>query len=134
MDIINNLNVEVLMCYKDVFNFQYFKKNINGFIIIILFVLHTICIIYYYIKIKGKIIRYIFSLTENYISYLSKRKNMINNKTNKNKIIKKHLKNCPIKKNNNINIEYNSNKNRKKGKIISYLKRELLDSMIKVKL
>jgi len=68
-EIISNLNLEVLSCYKDVFNFKYIKKNIGGFIIIALFLIETFCFIYYYSISYGKILRYIYSLTEAYISF-----------------------------------------------------------------
>ena len=81
-EIISNLNLEVLTCYKDVFDFKYFKKNIGGFIIIGFFVIQTFCFIYYYGVSYDKILRYIYSLTEAYI--LSEKKkdknNLLNNK------------------------------------------------------
>ena len=52
VDMINDLNLEILMCYKDVFSYEYFIKNISGFIIIGLFILHTFFIIYYFMKTK----------------------------------------------------------------------------------
>ena len=93
VDIINNLNIEVLMCFKDVFTYKYFIKNKSGFIIMSLFILYTICIIFYYVNSKNKTIRYIYTLSENYILLLSKK---IQSKKNI-----KLLTNCPVKKNNN---------------------------------
>ena len=49
-EMLNNLNVEILMCFKDVFDYAYFKKNKSGFIILAIFILHTIFIIFYYMK------------------------------------------------------------------------------------
>ena len=72
MDMLDNLNFEVLWCYKDVFSFKYFKKNIGGFIIIGLTILETISIIHYYITSLNKIVKSIFYLTEKYI-YIKKR-------------------------------------------------------------
>jgi len=81
-EIISNLNLEVLTCYKDVFDFKYFKKNIGGFIIIGFFVIQTFFFIYFYGVSYDKILRYIYSLTEAYI--LSEKKkdenNLLNNK------------------------------------------------------
>ena len=93
VDIINNLNIEVLMCFKDVFTYKYFIKNKSGFIIMSLFILFTICVIFYYLKSKNKTIRYIYALSENYILLLSTK---IQSKKNM-----KLLTNCPVKKNNN---------------------------------
>ena len=67
-------NIIKFKCYKDVFSYEYFIKNISGFIIIGLFILHTFFIIYYFMKTKIENIRYICSLTEIYILYLSKKK------------------------------------------------------------
>jgi hypothetical protein len=75
MDIISNLNIEILTCYKDIYNFKYFKKNIGGFIILGLILIQTICIIYFYAKVKNQLIKFIYSLTESYIiSYKKKDK------------------------------------------------------------
>ena len=91
-DMINNLNLEVLMCYKDVFNYEYFKKNKSSFIIIVLFILYTACVIYYYTNSKNKTIRFIYSLTEIYILNLLKQKKQSKEENNV-------LKHCPVKKN-----------------------------------
>ena len=105
-DIIQNLNLEILACYRDVFSYKYFKKNRCGFIIIVLFILYTICIIFYYTISKNKTLKYIYSLAENYILLLSKEKSK---KTNK----KRALTHCPVKKKKNNKV-YNINNNNKK--------------------
>ena len=64
MEIFSNLNIEVLTCYKEVFNFKYFKKNIGGFIILALILTQIICFIYYIYVSKRKLLRYIYSLTD----------------------------------------------------------------------
>ena len=101
IEMLSNLNIEILMCFKDVFDFNYIKKNAGGFIVIILFIIHTIFIIYFYSITKEQITRYIYSLTEKYIMYLIK-----NDKTNKinSSFIKKNktIKNPPKKKKNKI--------------------------------
>ena len=126
-DLITNLNIEVLMCYKDIFDIKYFKKNISGFIIISLFVFYTICIIYYFLISKNLVLRTIYSLSEKYILYILKNKNK-----NKNSKIKKLYQNnrkgthSPNKKNkiilmkddNNI-IKRKSIKNKEEKKIIA---------------
>ena len=109
MEVLNNLNVEVLTCYKDVFDFNYFKKNIGGFIILFLFINETGACLFYYLKSKSEILRYIFSLTEIFLLTKFKKKSEIDEK--------KDISNPPIKKlkrnqsyrNNNINV--NSSKN-----------------------
>ena len=56
MEMISNLNIEVLTCYKDVFDFKYFKKNKGGFIILFLIFSQIICFIYYYLVSYIKVI------------------------------------------------------------------------------
>ena len=103
MDILSNLNIEVLEYYKDIFDFYYFKKNIGGFIILTLISFQIICIVYYYLYTKNKMIRYIYLLTEKYISEqkitkINSKTKIINNKNKKNIKIKS-LKNPTIKSN-----------------------------------
>ena len=129
-EIISNLNLEVLSCYKDVFTFKYIKKNIGGFIIIALFLIETFCFIYYYSISYGKILRYIYSLTEAYIS------------SERNKIKKKLLKqeiNFPPKKKNILpktHKDHNKqrlkiNKNNKSNNIYSIYKTKSLNKKTK---
>ena len=116
MDIISKLNLEVLTCFKDVFNFKYFKKNIGGLIILGLILFQTICIIYYYLNTNNKLIRYIYSLSEKFIISKSKTKNNLKWK-------KRNINNPPIKINNKRKKENKNNKkdneNKNKSKIIS---------------
>ena len=126
-DLINNLNIEILMCYKDIFDIKYFKKNISGFIIISLFVFYTICIIYYFLISKHLVLRTIYSLSEKYFLYILKNKNK-----NKNSKIKKFYQNnhkgthSPNKKNKKILMKDDNNiikrksiKNKKEKKSIA---------------
>ena len=109
MEVLNNLNVEVLTCYKDVFDFNYFKKNIGGFIILFLFINETGACLFYYLKSKSEILRYIFSLTEVFLLTKFQKKSEIDeNKDISNPPIKK-LKRNQSYRNNNINV--NSSKN-----------------------
>ena len=63
-EMLSNLNLEVLSCYKDVFNYQYFKKNIGGFIIILLIIIQIICYIYYYLISNKHLIKCFYLLPE----------------------------------------------------------------------
>jgi hypothetical protein len=96
MEMMDNLNLEVLTCYKDVFSFHYFKKNIGGFIIIGLIILETIFIIYYYMITLNKIIRTFYYLTEKYLLIQKKLKNKM--KDSQVKICKTKLTKNPPKK------------------------------------
>ncbi len=118
-DMINNLNLEVLACYKDVFDFKYFKKNKGGFIVIGIFILYTICIIVYSTKSKNKMIRFIYSILEKYIFYI-KRKNKKNDNS------EQQLLHSPTKKNNKKenNKGIKNNKNIIKEKVKKFVKNE----------
>ena len=130
VNMINNLNVEILMCYKDIFNYEYFKKNKSGFIIIALFILFTSCIIYYYTKTKNETIKYIYALSEKYIFHLSK---TFSNPFSKIKSgNKKHkMTYCQIKKkiknNNNLEKDKIKEKNKDKSKDKINIKRKDID-------
>ena len=66
-DMLSNLNLEVLKCYKDIFNFNYFKRNLGGIVIIVLFFFEAICAFFYYLISYKNLKRFIYSLTEKYI-------------------------------------------------------------------
>ena len=102
-EMLNNLNMEILMCFKDVFHYKYFKKNKNGFIIMALFILYTIFIFYFYKKSKNKTIRYIYTIAEKYILYSDK---TIDKLLNKNKKMKEKIPYFPTKKKNNNNFDF----------------------------
>jgi hypothetical protein len=106
MEIIYKLNLEILACYKDIYDFNYFIKNVGGFIITGLILIQTICIIYFYTRTKNELVKYIYSLTETFIMSKSKnikskklsnplkrKENKINNlKSKKGSKNKRHLK------------------------------------------
>ena len=125
-DMLNNLNVEVLTCYKDVFRYEYFKKNKSGFIIIALFILYTICIIYYYTITKNETTRYIYNLTEKYILHIAKNIPKSLPKF-KNKKIKRKMTYCPVKKKiKNSNID-NKSKDKMEDNNTNKLKEKIKD-------
>ena len=105
-EMLSNLNIEILMCFKDVFDYEYFKKNKSGFIIMAIFILYTIFIFYYYMKSKNQTLRNIYILTEKYILYLAQTNNSPLPKNNKKEY---KITYCPIKKN-KINFYNKSNK------------------------
>ena len=107
INLVNNLNIEVMACYKDVFTFKYFIKNTGGFIILGILILETVCFVVYYIKSKRELVKYFYSLVE--IFSLKKYKNKISIKKEKNKI-----NNPPKKKDNIINKNKNKEKNYQK--------------------
>ena len=88
-EMLSNLNIEVLSCYKDVFNFYYFKRNIGGFIILVIIILENICIFLYFYKYKMIMIKTIYFLTENLI--LKERKEKKDNKSENFKLKDKNI-------------------------------------------
>ena len=97
-DMINNMNIEILKCYKDVFDFKYIKKNLGGFTIIALFISESVSFLFFYLKKKMEMMRYFFSLAETSLIKESKNKSNINEKKNCNNPIKKLKKNEKEKK------------------------------------
>lgn len=90
-NMLSNVNIEVLKCYKDVFTFKYFKKNIGGHIILALIIFETICVLYYWFKSYQKLIRFIYSLTEKFIIAQRQNNNSNNNDIdNTNKVLYKN--------------------------------------------
>ena len=75
-DIISNSNLDVLKCYKDVFNKEYFLNNIGGYIIIIIFIIELIFAIKFLANDMSTIRKYLYNLSEKYI-------NLLEDKTNK---------------------------------------------------
>ena len=75
MEMISNLNIEVLTCYKDVFDFKYFKKNKGGFIILFFIFSQIICFIYYYLVSYIKVIKFFHLLIEKYLFLKKMNKN-----------------------------------------------------------
>ena len=113
MEMISNLNIEVLTCYKDVFDFKYFKKNKGGFIILSLIFSQIFCFIYYYSVAYKKVIKFLYLLIEKYI-FLKRR--------NKNKIIKKN----PPKRNEKIKSKKKcKTQSGKKNKNVPFSKKEI---------
>ena len=93
IEILRTTNIEVLKCYKDVFEYEHFKKNYGSITILVLIFIQTIFILIYYLKDSFEMKRYTFGLIYAFINY-------INDKTSKNNIIN----NNQIKK--DVNIDY----------------------------
>ena len=109
---ISESSFEVVFCFKNIFIYEYFKKNIGGFIIMTIIFFQTICVLVYFLKSKIEIKKYLFILLKSYIHSFrdSGRKKEIKSKDK----LKKRIF-SPNKKNNII-----SNKFIKKSKINSY--------------
>jgi len=80
IEIINNMNLEVLKCFKD--SFKYFKKSIGGILIIIEIGLCIPLTIIYFLIDFEKMKKYIIEKTDDYINYLSDATDKIDNSKN----------------------------------------------------
>jgi hypothetical protein len=74
---IQKTNIEVIKCYKDVFELQYFVSNSGGFVILGLILVQIILIIIYFCKSLYSIRKYIFGITNKFLSYLTSQKNNV---------------------------------------------------------
>ena len=90
-EIISELNIAVVKCYKDIFKKEYFMKNTGGFIIIVLFIGQIGCFIIYVADGLFFIRKYIFNLTKSYLVYLNKINNNIKHSPTKKKKITRNL-------------------------------------------
>ena len=74
-DILNHTNIEIIKCYKDIFDFKHFISNSGGFIILSFIIMQIIVTIIYYLKSLYTVRKYLFDISNKYISYLSLYKN-----------------------------------------------------------
>ena len=120
-DIISELNIAVVKCFKDIFNVKYFVKNTGGFIIISLFVGQLICFIKYTIDGLYYIRKYMLDLTESYIEYIG-----LNNLKPKNMPPKKKRRNSK----NTLSIKNNASSQSKSplNYSNSFSKKKIIDS------
>ena len=83
MNLIASLNIAVIKCIKDIFVRQYFIKCIGAFIFLGFFLCKIICIFTYLSYGLYDIRKFIFSLSNSYMNYISKKGMNINqNKIN----------------------------------------------------
>jgi hypothetical protein len=105
---LSNSNINILFCIKQIFNFEYFKRCIGGFIVMILIFFDTICIIVYNLKSKIAIKKFILNISNLYIqSEKTKnnppKKNRKSHQINK-KLMKSKHDSINSSSNNNINL------------------------------
>ena len=74
-NILSHTNIEIIKCYKDILMFKNFISNIGGFIILFFITIQIIFTIIYYKKGLYSLRKYIFDVTNKYISYLYLHKN-----------------------------------------------------------
>ena len=69
-DFINSSNILVFKCFKYIF--KHFSRSIGGWIALSLIIVHISMILVYFLIESVKCSKYIFTLTKNYVSYISK--------------------------------------------------------------
>lgn len=83
-----------IMCYKDVFTFKYFIRNLGGFIILALILIQVICLILLaYSCFFSKLNQFIISVTNSYTNYLKKNHRMKRDTQYKKNSIKSNINN-----------------------------------------
>ena len=70
IDIISELNIAVVKCFKDIFNRDKFKRCTGGFIILALFLGQIICYIKFALDGLYSIRKYFHVLTQSFLSYI----------------------------------------------------------------
>ena len=78
-----DLNIEVLKCFKDTFVLKYFKKNTGGFIILAIIIIQTTCVVFYYLRDLIRTKRFLYTFSEQYVKYLTKKHEKDLEKTSK---------------------------------------------------
>ena len=78
-DILRHTNIEIIKCYKDIFDFKRFISNSGGFMILSFIIIQIIVATIFYFKNLNEIRKYLFDISTKYISYLSLYKNINEN-------------------------------------------------------
>ena len=116
-DIFNEVNLVVMGCYKDLFEYDYFSSNTGGITLLILNAVQMIILMIYYFSSSFNINKYIYNVTDNYILYLNQSP-LVNNKIFSFKDGSKEVKNCPLRKRNLIDDNLNNLNNSSETKKI----------------
>ena len=74
-ELISQTNIEIIKCYKDLFFFLFYISSPGFFIVICLIIIQIISIIVFIRKDLYLIKKYIFTITNQYILYLTIQKN-----------------------------------------------------------
>ena len=107
LDLINSSNIMVFKCFKNIFT--HFSRSIGGWISLIILSSHIAMTSLFFIIGVPNVKKYIYSLTHNYISLISKKKPRVPPK-----------KEINSEKRKNNNIKGKSNKSRTEKNVIKY--------------
>ena len=94
-DLLSHTNIEIIKCYKDVFTYKFFISNIGGFIILFFISIQIIVLIIHLKKGLYSVKKFIFEITNKYISFISLQKD---NSVIPNTKIQNNSKNYPPRK------------------------------------
>jgi len=78
-EIVLKSNLEILQCYKDIFVYKYFKKNIGGFMMLGIIFLQTMCLFIFTCHSMNNIRKFTLGLTEVYLKYINPKHLIKNN-------------------------------------------------------
>ena len=112
-DAISESNILVMKCYKYIF--KHFTRSVGGWLCLIILIIQIGLTIFFYLYESIRLKRYVFNLTEDYLSYLTRnvKKDFININNDANAPPKKHVKIIHIVRNN----KNRKNSIRKEGNI-----------------
>ena len=121
LELINSSNIAVLKCYK--YFFKYLMKRCGSYITLTLIIIHIIFSIIFCYSDLMKIKRYIFELTENYVSYISlnRNNNNINEPPSKKSKINQQIKSDKNKKEKSKNEKNDKNNKKNKKNVVIHL-------------
>ena len=74
-ELLNQTNIEIIKCYKDIFFAKYYISSPGFFIVICLIIIQIISMFVFFCKDLYLIRKYIFTITNKYILYLTIHKN-----------------------------------------------------------
>ena len=104
---ISETNIEVIKCYKDLFSTKFYLSNLGFYIIVFFLICQIILTIIYYRHSLFIFTKYVFDISEQYLTYLTIHKNdniidLVDNKTLKNVPPKKKKKKTHLGEHHNI--------------------------------
>ena len=127
-NIIIQTNIEIIKCYKDIIHYKFYSSNIGFMIIFCLIIIQVIFSFLYLLNRLFLIKKYIFDLTDKYLSYLLlQKKQFVPNKflnNNKKNLIDQPPKKTFIKNLKNNFKEDNLNRKKKKGKTFIHINKK----------
>ena len=108
-EMIDNSNIVIFKCVKDVFVAKHFFKNVGTYIVLGITLAQILCVVFYYVFSYNPMLRYLYYLSEYQCSAIEMKNNNKSGKENKTKdnILTKKLQkqNAPPKKEENPGLK-----------------------------